>query len=279
MNKDLSKVILISDVDRTFITHDKQYISRNMEAIEQFKACGGKFTLATGRVIQAAEHFIDDNFINFPLILGNGCMIYDAETCEVLKSYYLTDEVIPVIHDFADSFPDISVELNTPDGIIVCRMTDYERRHILAARFKSFSEMPLDSALKSQKLVKTLFAGSPESIAKLEEYCKSRDYSCAEFVRSDPIFYEILPKNCSKGSALQEMREILGLENYTIIAMGDFFNDLEMLEAADFAACPADAAPEIQAICDYVCESGYEDGAVGEVIEKLFDKSLDIPLK
>ncbi len=51
--------------------------------------------------------------------------------------------------------------------------------------------------------------------------------------------------------------------------MGDDLPDLPMLARAGFAACPADAAPEVAAACDLVCGADGGRGAVRELAELL----------
>jgi Cof subfamily protein (haloacid dehalogenase superfamily) len=272
--KSLAKTLVIADIDGTFLPKSKEFVPRNMEAINRLYELGGHFSIATGRVYQAASHLIgDDRFVNFPVILGNGCMIYDADKKKPLWFQNLGADVFPCIKDIADHFPEISVEINTPDDIIICRLNDYERYHILLARFKKTLEMTLEQA-KNTEWVKVLFAGDPDIIKEVDRYVAAKNWDCAEFVSSADIFFEVLPKGCNKGTALTRMREMLGLGDWRIVAMGDYFNDIELLGAADFSACPFDSLPEVKAAADYVCRATCENGAVGEVIELLIGGKL-----
>jgi Cof subfamily protein (haloacid dehalogenase superfamily) len=270
----LSKTLVITDIDGTFLPISKEYVPRNMEAINRLYELGGHYSIATGRVVQAAWHLLGhDRFVNYPVILGNGGMIYDPEKKAPIWFQNLDKAVFSNIKEIAEHFPEVSVEINTPDAVVICRINDYERYHILAARFKKTLEMTLEEAM-TLPWEKVLFAGEPQVISKLVEFAASQNWDCAEYVSSADIFFEVLPKGCNKGTALRRMREILHLEDWKIIAMGDYYNDIEMLEAADFAACPFDSLPEVRAACDYVCLSTCDEGAVGEVIEKLINGSL-----
>jgi 3-deoxy-D-manno-octulosonate 8-phosphate phosphatase (KDO 8-P phosphatase) len=70
-----------------------------------------------------------------------------------------------------------------------------------------------------------------------------------------------------KGADLARMLEHLGLDDRELAAMGDDLPDLPMLGRAGFAFCPADAAPEVAAVCDYVCGCDGGRGAVREAAE------------
>ena len=51
--------------------------------------------------------------------------------------------------------------------------------------------------------------------------------------------------------------------------IGDDLNDLQCMEAVSFRACPADAAKEVKALCDYVADCNGGHGAVRACIETL----------
>ncbi len=72
-----------------------------------------------------------------------------------------------------------------------------------------------------------------------------------------------------KAAALNELLAALDLDGVEIAAMGDDLPDLPMLHQAGFAFCPADAAPEVVAVCDHVCGRSGGRGAVREAAEIL----------
>ena len=50
--------------------------------------------------------------------------------------------------------------------------------------------------------------------------------------RSDPFFLEILPRNIDKAQSLAQLLKLLGMEREEMIACGDGYNDLSMIEFA-----------------------------------------------
>ena len=97
------------------------------------------------------------------------------------------------------------------------------------------------------------------------------DAAEVEFITSSTIFHEMLPKNCSKGSAMKKLLRLYGAENAFTVAMGDYDNDLEMLKNADFPACPSNAVDEIKSVCRMITVSDCSHGAVAEVIEYILN--------
>ncbi|HTD98851.1 MAG TPA: HAD hydrolase family protein [Mucilaginibacter sp.] len=55
----------------------------------------------------------------------------------------------------------------------------------------------------------------------------------------------------------------------SVLFMGDDIPDLEVLKLAGLAVCPADAAEEVKAICQYISPNNGGSGAVRDIIEKV----------
>ena len=69
------------------------------------------------------------------------------------------------------------------------------------------------------------------------------------------------------------MREICNIKDYTIIAVGDYNNDIEMLKAADMAFCPSNAVNEVRNVCDVVLDNSCDEDAIAAVIDYIYKKT------
>lgn len=65
-------------------------------------------------------------------------------------------------------------------------------------------------------------------------------------------FFDIMPKGCNKGIAIEKMAEYYGYDIKDCVVFGDNFNDKEMLKVAGLSVCPSNASKEIQDMCDLV---------------------------
>ena len=88
---------------------------------------------------------------------------------------------------------------------------------------------------------------------------------------SAPTCLEIFAKGVSKGVGTRQAQKLAGAENRKLVCIGDFFNDREMLEGADIAACPAQSPREIQDLCRIHC-CGNNDGALADLLEQLLSE-------
>lgn len=269
MIMDLSKLMIVSDLDGTLLPPNKIPLERDLAAIRRFEAAGGRFAIATGRTIQAAIRYQEMLVLTTPMIVYNGAAIYDFVNDKVLFSESLPPNAITMTKEIMEAFPEVGVEVLRANNAYVVRNTEWEKRHIALCGVEPVyctpEEIPADGWLK------VLFAMSPEEIPPFIEAIGKMGYSDVDFIQSADIFYEMLPKNVTKGSALNEYRKLSGMEDVTFLAIGDFDNDIEMLRQADISAVPANAVTSARSAAQWILESSCEEGAVEELINRLFE--------
>ncbi|NLK70521.1 MAG: HAD family phosphatase [Clostridiales bacterium] len=263
--EDMSKVLLITDLDGTFLPSNKVLSEVDLDAVRKFRNMGGKFTIATGRTLQSVQCYFDQLQLNIPFILYNGAIIYDLEQEKSLLQKELPLVSREIISDVLNEMPEVACEILTLDNIYIARSNEVEDRHVELCKVNPIY-MELDK-IPNGGWVKVLFAMEPEILPKLTSYIDSKGYNEVDFVKSANIFYEMLPKNCSKGSALKDYIEKVGLEDYKIIAVGDYHNDIEMINVADLGVATANAQPEVKKAADLILKKTNNEGAISELID------------
>lgn len=264
---DLSKYFLITDLDGTLLPSDKVLSDIDKDAIKRFRKDGGRFSIATGRTIQAAEKYWNELKVDMPVIMYNGSLIYDTLNKKILFTDELPDSAIKIAEELLEFIENPGVEVLRLDNIYVVCNNEYEREHIeiceVTAKYLSLNEVPKGGWYK------ILFADAPENITKLENILKTKDYP-VDFVRSDMKFIEMLPKDSSKGTALKEYIKLLNLEDCKVISAGDYHNDIEMIKYADCGAATANAQQAVKDIADVVLEKTSDEGAIAELIDRIY---------
>ncbi len=270
MFEDISKVVLLSDMDGTLLNSQKQITDTDRQAIEKFMRLGGKFTVATGRTIQSFDSYRQMLELKMPLIMYNGAAIYDYTVDKVLYTHPLPIEAKQISREILDAIPQAGGEILKADGTFVIRNNEYEELHTKICKITPFYSELEDVA--DGGWLKVLFATAPEDIPLIEIFTKQQGYDTVSFVKSSEIFYEMLPLGVTKGSALAEYRKLEGFEDYTFVAIGDFDNDIEMLIEADLGAAPANAEVSAKAAADIVLKNSCDTGAVAELIEYIIER-------
>ena len=264
MFENISKVLLITDMDGTFLPASKIPGEKSLKAVSEFQKKGGKFSIATGRAIQAAQQYFDKVSVNCPIIMSNGGMVYDTINQKQIYDVYLPDNAREIVKAVLSDNPDVGCEVLTLDNVYVPQMTEMEKEHNKICKVNpvlcTVDEIP-------ENWYKVLFAIEPENMDRLMKYVSDKGWGGVDFVRSSKEYYEILPLKISKGTALEKMREVCNMQDYTFVAVGDYNNDIEMLKAADVGICPSNAADDVKNIADVILDVSCEENAVAAVIK------------
>lgn len=269
MFEDISKVLLITDMDGTFLPASKKPSEKNLDSIIKFQNRGGKFSIATGRSLQASQQYFNDFEVNCPIIMCNGGMVYDIHSNKQVYDVYLPAKAREITKRILLDNPSVGCEVLRVDGVYVPSYTDMEKKHCeickVTPKICSVEDIP-------DNWYKVLFTNVPEDLKDLIDYTYNANFSDVDFVISAPQYFEMLPQNISKGTALKEMVKQCKMTDYTVVAVGDYNNDIEMLKYADVGFCPTNATDDVKKAADIVLDVSCEEDAISAVVEYIFNK-------
>lgn len=142
MFEDISKVLLITDMDGTFLPASKIPTPKTLAAVKRFEEAGGRFSIATGRAIQAARQYFDMVNVNCPIIMSNGGMVYDIHTKEQIYNVFLPSFAADIVKEILADNPYVGCEVLTVNEVYVPSMTPME-----SAITRSVSSFPFSVPL------------------------------------------------------------------------------------------------------------------------------------
>lgn len=258
-----SNILVISDLDGTLIGEDYRIPRRNLEAIARFQREGGHFTIATGRSRLSAARYICAVSPNTPGIVLNGTVLYDFSAESILWSGPMDGAPAQTyLEKIAAAFPSAGIEIFAPEEQGVFRANRYIREHLDREDITGKKIDLLDHC----PLCKALIADDADTVQKMIAFTETFEHPEVRFVTSSAYFLEMLPTSANKGGALRRLARMLGIDLQNVYAVGDYYNDVELLAAAGVSAVPQNAPDELKAHADLlVCGCG--EGAVADVIE------------
>ncbi len=272
--KKFENIVIVTDLDGTFLNDREGLVERNAEAIEYFKANGGHFTVATGRVALHALGAVPSlrQLVNMPMITCNGACVYDIQSERVCDLYPMRHELAMDIMAFIrENFPNVGVRAGAHEYCFLCTPEGLEHPMITAdvERYKNESCLivPLDE-WKSLPLLKLVLRAESEELAALAPELEARFGESISFCKSWETIIDVLPKGVNKGVPFESYIRKVMPQGTKIYACGDYLNDMEMLKSADVAVCPSGAQDSIKAICD-LCLCSNNEGLIADLIEYL----------
>lgn len=243
---------LITDLDGTLLNSDKVISAENKEAIQTFVNQGGRFSVATGRSPASAGRWLEQLPINYPCVFYNGSMVKDLKSDQVWDCAYLDKSKFqPLVNWGLEQIPTTVVEIFTQQGLYVISDPQMKDPYLEGEKDPYFQAEP--EVVEELEWIKILLCDNHANLVKIEERLKEHhlDKSCNSFYSQD-FFFEITPKDHSKGTALRLIREKSEEKALKIIASGDYDNDEEMIVEADFGVAVGNAQECLKMAADYI---------------------------
>ena len=267
-----SGCLLACDIDGTLMANGK-ISPRNVEKIEYFMNEGGYFSLSTGRTVGAVGPVLSIIKRVSPSVVANGCMIYDYENKKVLDELFLPENEYYIAKKVLDMGLNVGIEAHSGDKILTLRETQETRDHQEYEWISGVNVSFEDASRYRWNKVVYLF-DNEKDLAAVKELI-SRESVISRFSDTSAViggrkrkYYEQFPAGVSKASELDKLAKMLKIEKGRLFAMGDYYNDLEMIKTADISAVPSETPDDIKAYADFIA-GRCEDGAVADFIDYL----------
>ncbi len=266
MKKKLSHFLLVSDIDGTLNNKMRRTPKVNTEAIRRFtKDEGGIFTLASARSVPSLyTHYKNLPDVKTPAIVLNGAGIYDFTKNKYLWFNSIPEGTEDIIQKALDKFPTLELAIFTDEGVYLVKPKISSRVMMLIDKLEheccsSVSQVPKGN------WGKVIFFCLPWNKEKIKSFILSGNQEGIHLMDTTLASFDIVNESTNKGNAVKVLAEILGIEEKNIGAIGDYFNDYEMLRSVAHPACCAQAPKELHDICEFhACHCN--NGAVADFI-------------
>jgi Cof subfamily protein (haloacid dehalogenase superfamily) len=237
------------DVDGTLLDSRGHLPDANREAIQDAVAAGIHIALVTGRSYPFARPVADTLPPSVTLIVSSGA-VERTMTGAVLARRLLDRRVAEAVLDATRPYRDHTALIFDRDETnqIVFETMNWEhpgrKNYWLRNQHLIGQTVPLERALVEDP-IEVMFNGAAASMRALTESLRSEARDCAvsltEYVHRDFSLIDVTAPDATKGRALAWRAGQLGLSREEVMAVGDNFNDLEMLEYAGTPVLMANA--------------------------------------
>lgn len=275
MNKStaLPYSIIALDLDGTLTNSEKNITPRTFDALMKAQREGVRLVLASGRptfgIAALANQLQLADYGGYVLSYNGGRIINWCEKT-VIFSQVVDQKLVPILYDFAEK-AQLPIVTYLPEAILASKN---EGEYLAEeARINGMPVVVAQNFVEEAMQIeggstKFLIPGEPELLIQLESEMKAALSEQMEVFRSAPFFLELPPKGIDKAQSLQRLLTHLGLERESLMAFGDGFNDLSMIQFAGQGVAMANAVEEVKSIADFVTTSNEEDG-IAQALEQL----------
>ena len=246
----------ITDMDGTFLNDKKEVAPNAKDVIVKLQDKGSKFIIATGRPDIAVKHYYYNLGMNDVVISNNGSLIRNLSTGEIVYQKSFKIEEIEKIYSMFKELNDDEIEFHVYTlNYIYCNHLSFSM-----ARMKKL-EADMPEELKTPMYIHDDIIGeikkNKEDCQKIMMIAKDHDKVVNFFNEVSKVlevdgtfsatdFFDIMPKGCNKGTAIEKLAEYYNSPIEDCVVFGDNFNDKEMFDVAGWSVCPNNAKEEIQ---------------------------------
>ncbi|MGN1386055.1 MAG: Cof-type HAD-IIB family hydrolase [Bacillus sp. (in: firmicutes)] len=266
--------MIVLDLDDTLLRDDHTISPRTKDALMKAQEQGVKVVLASGRptfaMKQIAEELHLEKYGSF-ILSFNGSKIIDWQDKQEIFSSTLSAEAVHKLYDLSRR-EGVSIHTYVGDDIVTEDDSPYTAEESVITGLPVKFVDSFKQAI-TEPVVKCLMLHEPEKLKLVEAKLQAELSDEFSVMRSKPYFLEFMEKGISKGTSLNQLIQILGIEREEVIAMGDSYNDLEMIEFAGLGVAMGNANDDIKAAADYVTDTNMNDG-VAKVVEEFILNEL-----
>jgi Cof subfamily protein (haloacid dehalogenase superfamily) len=268
--------MIAMDIDGTLLDSGARVPAENVGAITEAAECGVEILLVTGRRFDFAQTVSDLLPCDLHLIVSNGALIKSktGETHQrLLLPAFVARKVVEALPQYR---AEAAVVFDRPgEKQVFLERIDYDdpyRGRYFRRNSHHIGEIaPLTDCFNGEDPIQVGYVGRVELIRKvkraLSELPFSGEFTLAltEYPERDLSILDVMRRGVTKGFALAEWAQRRGIAREEVMAIGDNWNDREMLEFAGFPVVMGNSIPELKSLGWTVTLSNDENG-VAEAI-------------
>ncbi len=268
-------IIIVSDIDGTFLGRGSRMVPENLAAISYFQREGGLFTIATGREIMNIPSVVPcvRELCNAPVIACNGACIWDAVRDEIIHEEFLPEPEIEGIADAARLLcPDIPMRISVR-GEFWTEMLGEMTKKTFWNMLDHFRLLPYEEMPRG-RWYKIGWDGTPDELERVRTAIEGAVGEECLIQLGHSTILEVQSRRGTKGAMLGMLKKLTGREDATLWAIGDYENDEIMLRMADRCAMPKDGMDKLRGIPGMIEVSPHDEGAIAGLIRHI-ERELD----
>jgi Cof subfamily protein (haloacid dehalogenase superfamily) len=248
--------LIALDVDGTLLNTEHQLSEGTKDAVRRAVQTGASIVLCTGRGPSETFAVLEELGLSGTLITHNGATTVHSGDRALLHgfSYSLEDIGMLIrycrehgVHYNTNDIFDLYIDRITPDA-----ETMYGIFGIHPIRVDDLSGL-------ERPVYKSTLFGSVEALDRLTADWQAIGCKLHP-IRSDDRFIDVMHPEASKGNALRKLSGMLGIPREQVLAIGNYYNDIDMLRFAGLGIAMANSPEEVKEAADEVTVSNNEDG-------------------
>jgi Cof subfamily protein (haloacid dehalogenase superfamily) len=279
--------LLALDLDGTLLNSSGKISDANKKAIRNAEKKGVLVTIATGRRFRDARPVALEIELNAPVVCHNGALLKFAGSLETVSVSLVPTKTVFEIIRVGKSFGGdalVSCNPDTQGTLLYDTVSDQNtplkkyivwatRLHGNGAEDSVRHVESLEKVVGDEQVIHISFSGCCAPMDELQRFLENElgdsvNILTTIYPKLDFTLLDILPPNASKAHGLNYLAEIHGFSAENVMAIGDNFNDLEMLEYAGTSVVMGNASPALLEREEFFSTVSNDESGVAVAIER-----------
>ncbi len=254
--------LICTDIDGTLLDPNHQISARTREALRHARRRGIIVALVSGRIAGSLTLIQQELGITGPLGCFNGSLVLDEEGKELEAHPISKEQCTNILSYLAQTeleyfvFTNESWYMNEKNAWYDVEVTASHTQ----GRIATLNSL-CDSLSEGERPFKVLaMHNDSQYMREQEKQLQKRIGSSLNIFSSSPRYIEILARGVDKGHAVRSLCEFYGVNPGSVMAVGDYCNDIGMFRAVGYAVAMGNAPQAVQAHAHACTASNSEDG-------------------
>jgi len=265
MKTNNEEIFLALDLDGTLIKDNNEFTDKTKYYLEKIINSGIEVCIVTGRYFQSVKDFAIKNDLRIPIVSANGALIKDPFTLEV---FYKATIPLPSVKKIISYSNDLELLLHifSDKEWYVNKINKTVNKYAEENNVKPKLIENIENNVK-KNVIKMVIVDDKEKINKLVEFINENKIEVNTF-KSDPYSIDLISPIASKGEGIKRLIEKKGKKYKKIIAAGNYFNDIDMFDIADYSVGMENSPDKVKERADKIVGSNNNEGIV-ELLKEL----------
>jgi Cof subfamily protein (haloacid dehalogenase superfamily) len=262
--------LLLSDVDGTLVTMQKELTARSIEAVHALHDAGIHFAVTSGRPPRGMEMLVEPLSIRTPLAAFNGGLVVEPEM-SVLEERVVPDEVVPTTIALLESFGLSIWVYQGAEWYVRDADGPHVAREAHTVQFEPTTVSDFDGIETGVAKIVGV-SDDFDAVAAAEAAAHERLGEHVAASRSQPYYLDVTHPEANKGAVVRFLSTRYGIPPEEIATIGDMPNDVLMFAHSGLSIAMGNADREVQRAARQVTTTNDDDGFANAVERFILDE-------
>lgn len=257
--------LVACDMDGTLLDDDKKLDPSIFELVQEMKARGIYFAVASGRQLASLSRIFEAVAEDIFFIAENGAVVTygNKEMAYTSMEKILVQQILQELK----KIPDTDVTLCGKDTIFTTDRENHDKMRSGKFMYNSSLVKALEEV--DNEILKVTLIDMGYGMEKANALAQELLKDIADVATSGFNCIDIMPKNVNKGQALSVIQKKLAIAPMETVVFGDNYNDVEMFSKAHYSYAMKNAEEGVKGQARYITEYTNNENAVLKELKKL----------